>query len=179
MLLSESQREIYTARGPFRILGRAHFNHRGLSQMASTSAPHDVAPLPSPADRPQAEVVIYDGHCRICTGQIRRLARWDRGGRLAYLSLHDPLVAQRYPDLTYEALMRDMYLIDSQGRRHRGAAAARYMTRRLPRLWWLAPLLHVPGTLPVWQWLYRQVANRRYRFGHVESCDDGSCKLHH
>jgi predicted DCC family thiol-disulfide oxidoreductase YuxK len=147
--------------------------------MATTNTLPDAQPLPSPADRPKAEVVIYDGHCRICTGQIRRLARWDVNGSLAYLSLHDPLVAQRYPDLTHEALMRDMYLIDHRGRRHRGAEAVKYMTRRLPRLWWLAPLLHLPGTLPLWQWLYRQVANRRYRFGRVESCDDGTCKLHH
>jgi predicted DCC family thiol-disulfide oxidoreductase YuxK len=147
--------------------------------MGTTNTLPDAPPLPSPADRPEAEVVIYDGHCRICTGQIRSLARWDVNGRLAYLSLHDPLVAQRYPDLTHEALMRDMYLIDHRGRRHRGAAAVKYMSRRLPRLWWLAPLLHLPGTLPIWQWLYRQVANRRYRFGRVEPCDDGTCKLHH
>jgi predicted DCC family thiol-disulfide oxidoreductase YuxK len=146
--------------------------------MATMNTLPEAPPLPTPADRPEAEVVIYDGQCRICTGQIRRLARWDGPGRLAYLSLHDPLVVQRYPDLTHEALMRDMYLIDRCGRRHRGAAAVRYMTRRLPRLWWLAPLLHFPGTLPLWQWLYRQVANRRYRFGRVESCDDGTCKLH-
>jgi predicted DCC family thiol-disulfide oxidoreductase YuxK len=146
--------------------------------MATTDTVSTDPPLPSPADRPEAEVVIYDGHCRICTGQIRCLASWDRGGRLAYLSLHDPLVAQRYSDLTHDALMRDMYLIDRQGRRHRGAEALRIITRRLPRLWWLAPILHLPGTLSLWQWLYRQVANRRYRFGRVESCDDGSCELH-
>ena len=45
--------------------------------MATTNTIPDAQPLPSPADRPEAEVVIYDGHCRICTGQIRRLARWD------------------------------------------------------------------------------------------------------
>jgi predicted DCC family thiol-disulfide oxidoreductase YuxK len=146
--------------------------------MSTTNAVSTAPPLPSPAERPEAEVVIYDGHCRICTGQIRRLASWDRSGRLAYLSLHDPLVAQRYPDLTHDALMRDMYVIDRQGRRHRGAEALRFITRRLPRLWWVAPILHLPGTLSLWQWLYRQVANRRYRFGRVESCDDGSCDLH-
>lgn len=137
-----------------------------------------IAPLPTPDERPQAEVVIYDGHCRICTAQIRRLAAWDGGARLAYLSLHSPETAQRYPDLSHEALMQDMYLVDRQGRRHRGAAALRYLSRRLPRLWWLAPLLNLPGTLPLWQWCYRQVAKRRYRFGRIESCDDGSCRLH-
>ena len=74
--------------------------------------------------------------------------------------------------------MREMYVVDSQGRRHAGAAAVRYLSRRLPRLWWLAPLLHLPGTMPLWSWLYRRVAKSRYRFGRVEACDDGSCRIH-
>ncbi|MBI3467995.1 MAG: DUF393 domain-containing protein, partial [Planctomycetes bacterium] len=134
--------------------------------------------LPGPAERPDGEVLIYDGHCRICTSQIRRLARWDTRGRLAFLSLHDPLAAERYPELSHEALMQDMYLIDRAGRAHRGAAAIRYLSRKLPWLWPLAPVLHIPGTLWLWQWLYRQVANRRYRFGKVAECDDGACRLH-
>ena len=145
-----------------------------MPQNSTTEAPS----LPTPEQRPRAEVVIYDGHCRICTAQIRRLAAWDTGGRLSYLSLHDPQTRQRYPDLSYEALMQDMYLIDRRGHRHRGAEALRYLSRRLPWLWWLAPILNLPGTLPLWQWCYRQVAKRRYRFGRIESCDDGSCRLH-
>lgn len=144
----------------------------------TTTATAAQTALPSPDERPQADVVIYDGHCRICTGQIRRLARWDRGGRLSYLSLHDPRVPDRYPDLTHEALMKEMYVIDRAGRRHAGALAIRYLSRRLPTLWWLAPLLHLPGTRPLWSWLYRQIANRRYRFGRVADCDGGTCHLH-
>lgn len=143
---------------------------------ATVSSP--ATALPSPDERPQADVVIYDGHCRICSGQIRRLARWDRGGRLSYLSLHDPRVGDRYPDLSHDALMKEMYVVDRAGRRHPGALAIRYLSRRLPTLWWLAPLLHVPGTRPLWSWLYRQVANRRYRFGQLAECDGGTCHLH-
>jgi predicted DCC family thiol-disulfide oxidoreductase YuxK len=134
--------------------------------------------LPSPEERPDAPVVIFDGHCRICQGQIQRLARWDRGGRLAFLSLHDPEVRRRYPDLTHEQLMADMYVVDPQGKSHRGAAAFRYLSTQLPRLWILAPLLHLPGTLPLWQFCYRQVANRRYRFGTTQKCDGDSCRVH-
>ncbi|HVX11931.1 MAG TPA: DUF393 domain-containing protein [Pirellulales bacterium] len=134
--------------------------------------------LPTPDERPGADVVIYDGHCRICTAQISRLARWDWGGRLSYLSLHDPRVAERYPDLSHDALMKEMYVVDAAGRRRAGAVAVRRLARRLPTLWWLAPVLHVPGTLPLWQWLYRQIANRRYRFGTTTDCDDGACRLH-
>jgi len=145
---------------------------------AADPIPRSTPTLPPPVARPQADVVIYDGHCRMCSAQVGFLERFFAGGRVAYLSLHDPEVARRYPDLTHDDLMRQMYVVDRQERRHGGAAAVRYLSRRLPRLWWLAPLLHLPGSMPLWQWLYRQVANRRYLFGRLETCDDGSCRLH-
>jgi predicted DCC family thiol-disulfide oxidoreductase YuxK len=133
---------------------------------------------PTPGERPQAEVVIYDGDCRFCSGQVRNLARFDRGGRLAFISLHDPEVARRYPDLSKERLMEEMVLIDRTGKRHGGADAFRYLTRRLPLLWPLAPLMHIPCCLPLWRWCYRQVAQRRYLLGKNQHCDDGACKVH-
>ncbi|HEY2761908.1 MAG TPA: DUF393 domain-containing protein [Pirellulales bacterium] len=143
---------------------------------AAKSVPID---FPSPHDRPESDVVIYDGDCKICTGQIRKLAWWDCQNKLSYLSLHDPQVAARYPDLTHDMLMKQMYVIDRQGHRHGGAEAIRYLSRRLRRLWWLMPILHIPGSLLLWQWLYRQVANRRYRFGTVNSqCDGDACRIH-
>ena len=133
--------------------------------------------LPRPTERPGAPVVIFDGHCQMCTGQIERLARWDSRQSLAFLSLHDPEVYERYPDLQYDDLMQNMVVVDRRGRRHAGAAALRQLSREIPRLWWLAPLLYLPGTLPLWQWLYNQVAKRRYRFNRHE-CDEGTCHLH-
>jgi predicted DCC family thiol-disulfide oxidoreductase YuxK len=136
--------------------------------------------LPSPADLPAAEVVIYDGECQFCTRQVARLARWDGKGRLAFLSLHDTLVAERYPDLTHERLMDEMVLVTRDGQRLGGAAAFRYLTRRLPRLWILAPLMHIPFSLPLWQWCYRQVAKRRYRWNKARGneCTNDSCSVH-
>lgn len=144
----------------------------------ATAMPPATTRLPSPAERPGTDVVIYDGHCRICAGQLRTMERWLAGRRLSYLSLHDPQVAERYADLTHEDMMRQMYLVDRTGRRHGGAAAVRYLSRRLPKLWWLAPLMHIPGSLPVWQALYRFVARNRYRFGKLDPCDNDSCSVH-
>src|SRR5215469_15704599 len=142
------------------------------------TATHDTTRLPDPDERTGSDVVIYDGECRICTGQIERLVRWDSGRRLSYLSLHDPRVTDRYPDLSHDALMKEMYVVDPAGRRHAGASALRRLSRRLPTLWWLAPILHFPGTLPIWNWLYRQIASRRYRFGRIGACESGACQLH-
>jgi len=137
--------------------------------------------LPTPAENPSADIVIFDGHCKFCTGQVQNLARWDKTGkRLAFLSLHDSEVARRFPDLTYDQLMEEMYVVDQQGNRYGGAAAFRYLTTRLPRLYALAPLMHIPFTMPLWRWGYKQVAKRRYaiqgRTG--DACEDGACKVH-
>jgi len=51
------------------------------------------------------------------------LARWDGGGRLEFLSLHDAEAARRYPDLSHNQLMAQIYVIDIRGRRHGGHAA--------------------------------------------------------
>ncbi len=137
-------------------------------------------PLPKPAENPAADVVIYDGHCRFCTQQVQKLARWDGKGRLAFLSLHDPEVAKRYPQLSYDDLMKQMYVVACGGTHYAGASAFRYLTRRLPGLYALAPLLHIPFSLPVWQWLYRQVAIRRYKIAGKsgDACEGDACQVH-
>ena len=138
------------------------------------------ARLPAPQDHPGRDVVIFDGHCKFCTAQVRKLAKWDTKARLTFLSLHDPEVASRYPDISYDDLMNQVYVVDTRGKRHGGAAAFRYLTTRLPRLYWLAPLMHLPFLMPLWHWGYRQVAKRRYAFaGRMsDTCEDGTCHVH-
>ncbi len=133
-----------------------------------------MAKLPTPANHPTADVIIYDGECQFCTQQVRRLHRWDGKNRLAFTSLHDESVATHYPDLSHEELMQAMVLIDQKDQRHRGAAAVRVISRRLPRLWILAPLLHIPFSMPLWRAGYSWLAKRRYRL----NCDDSNCDTH-
>jgi predicted DCC family thiol-disulfide oxidoreductase YuxK len=127
------------------------------------------------AVHPDRDTVLYDGRCRFCRGQMAILRRLDLTGRLALLSLHDPSVARDFPEIPPEELMREMFLVDRQGRAHGGVQAWRVLSRRLPILWPAAILLHLPGSLPVWNWLYRLIARNRYRF--AGTCDDGTCRL--
>lgn len=134
--------------------------------------------LPDPDKYPDADVVIFDGQCNFCKSQIRTLQRFNCcGNRLTYISLHDPRVSEKYPDLTHEMMMEQMYVVDRAGIRHGGSDAVRYLTRRLPTLWLAAPLLHLPGTARLWRWLYQQVAKRRYKLA-GKSCDDDACSVH-
>ncbi len=137
--------------------------------------------LADPADYPEADVVIFDGDCQFCQKQVLRLSRYDNNQhRLSFISLHDPRVAERYPDLTHQQLMDEMYVVTHSGQRYAGAEAVRYLSRRLPLLWIMAPLLHIPFSMPLWKWMYKQVAVRRYRWnkpvGEPE-CED-ACEIH-
>ncbi|HBE69509.1 MAG TPA: DUF393 domain-containing protein [Planctomycetaceae bacterium] len=139
---------------------------------------HDLATM---EEKPGADVVIWDGHCKFCLSQVQRLSRWD-SDRLAYVSLHDPRVKELAPELSFEQLMEQLWVVSPrpdagavlQGG---GADAIRYLSRQLPWLWPAMPLLHIPGLMPVWRWLYRQVAQRRYRIA-GKNCDEGTCSLH-
>jgi predicted DCC family thiol-disulfide oxidoreductase YuxK len=134
--------------------------------------------LPTPDERPDSDTVIYDGHCKMCTTQVHRLPWWDCQGKLSYLSLHDPEVARRWPDLSFDRMMTEMVIVDRDGNRHWGPEAFRFLSLRLRRMWWSAPILNFPGSMLVWRPLYRWVARNRYRFGGEAMCDDGTCALH-
>ncbi len=133
-------------------------------------------PLPATtATHPARDTVLYDGTCRFCRGQMAILRRLDPTGRLALVSLHDPAVARDFPELPRDVLLEEMVVVDRGGRPRAGAIAWRHLTRRLPLLWPLAVPLHVPGSLPLWDWLYRLIARNRYRF--AGSCDEGTCRI--
>ena len=127
------------------------------------------------ATRPARDTVIYDGRCRFCRGQVAALKRLDLCGSLRPVSLHDPEVARDFPELSAADLHARMYVVDTHGRVRGGAEAVRYLSRRLPLLWPLAVPLHVPGSLPLWERLYRFIARHRYRI--AGTCDEGTCRL--
>lgn len=164
-----------TAHGPTHPRRHSDFEFSVLIVM------HDVASqpaaLPSPSDRPSADVVIYDGECKFCTASVERLARFDRRGQLSFISLHDPQVARRWPELSYDDLMQYIYLCTADGRKFHGAEVFKYLSTRLPQFYLLAPVMYLPGLMPLWQVFYRTFAKHRYRFGRIESCTDGSCKI--
>ena len=125
--------------------------------------------------RPARDTVVYDGQCGFCQRRIANLRRLDLGRRLEFLSLHDDRVDRDFPEISRERLLEEMFVIDTAGHAHGGATAVKYLSRRLPLLWPLALLLHVPGSLPAWNWLYRLVARNRMRLS--GTCDSGTCRI--
>jgi predicted DCC family thiol-disulfide oxidoreductase YuxK len=127
------------------------------------------------AHHPDRDTVLYDGRCRFCRSQIAILRRCDLTGGLQFTSLHDPSVAVDFPELAYDDLLQQMYVVTRRGHPRGGAEAVRYLSRTLPLLWPAAVLLHVPGSLPLWKSLYAFVARHRLKI--AGSCDDGTCRI--
>lgn len=130
------------------------------------------------SERSKKYVVLYDGQCNFCRSQINILRRLDGQNRLEFVSLHDPEVATNYPNLTHEQLMEQMWIVTPEGIQHGGAYAVRCLTRRLPILWPLAPLMHIPFSMPLWCFLYRQIAKMRYRIAGRDCDEGGTCSIH-
>ena len=133
--------------------------------------------LPEPQSPPTRDVVIWDGKCNFCRSQVERLRKLD-SDKLAYLSLHDPRTQQICPNLDQQALLEQMWVISTNGMQYGGADAGRYLSRKLPKLWWLMPIMHIPFTMPLWRYIYRVIANRRYRLAGKDCDEDGTCHLH-
>lgn len=121
--------------------------------------------------------VLFDGHCSLCRASADRLRRHDPGRRVELLDLHDPSVAERFPQVDLEKAMRLMQAVDTAGRVSSGVDAWVEVGRALPGWRAFAWLLKVPGIHAVAVWLYGWVARNRYRWNH-EACADGSCSLH-
>jgi predicted DCC family thiol-disulfide oxidoreductase YuxK len=128
---------------------------------------------------PPKYAVLYDGHCKFCTGQSKRLAALARPGALELLDFQEPGVLSRFPGLTHEACMQAMHLVTPTGRVFRGfeAIVQALATRRLVGL--LAYTYYLPGLRPLCDWFYDRLAANRYRLmGQNQECTGGTCSLH-
>lgn len=56
-----------------------------------------------------------------------------------------------------------------------GAEAVFRISKRIPRVAWLSWLYPLPFLKTFWNWVYEQIAKRRYQIS--QSCEDGSCKI--
>jgi predicted DCC family thiol-disulfide oxidoreductase YuxK len=122
--------------------------------------------------------VLYDGTCRFCIAQARRLKRLTRG-RVAFQSAYAAGVRDRFPMLppfNADGKMGEMKFIAAGGTVSGGAAAiARALQAGggplglISRVYWIWPLR------PLADRAYRFVSARRY--GSQGRCADGSCDL--
>lgn len=117
--------------------------------------------------------LLYDGTCRFCVAQARRLKRL--AGGVDAESMYADGIRDRFPMLPPagpDGKIGELKFVDDRGRMSGGAEAiARaLMTGRSP-LAWAARLYFVPGLRQFSNAVYRAIARRRYRLsGTCEDC---------
>lgn len=129
-----------------------------------------------PAIQEPRLAVLYDGHCRLCSGTAARLRRFDRYGRLELIDLHRPEVPERFPHLDLQRAMQEIQTVDSDGTFHAGVDAFARIGARLPGWRWVAWLLRVPVIHGIAVAVYRWIARNRYRWN-PDACPDGTCRI--
>jgi predicted DCC family thiol-disulfide oxidoreductase YuxK len=144
--------------------------------MAST------ATIPTTTQPPGTNVVLYDGLCRFCTAQMRKLLWLARPGSVEAVSFQEPGALDRFPGLTHDICMQAMCLITPDGRIYRGCEAAVRAVATRPLLRPFAYVYYVPGVKQLCDWAYRVIAANRYRImGKTvveDGCAGGTCALH-
>lgn len=149
-----------------------HFQDKNSTEQPKMQSSDQIA-----ISTKEKAVVIFDGDCNFCRSQIRALRFLDFGNRhFTFLSLHEPSVQVDFKQLKHEDLMQEMHIVDRENHVYAGAESVKYIVRKLPVLWIIAPLIYFPGTAPIWRALYRFIARNRYRIA-GKNCDSGSCKL--
>ena len=122
------------------------------------------------------DVILYDGHCRLCVGAARNFKRLLPPTRVALLDFRQPGVLERYPHLPLARCEKAMQLVRPDGRTFEGAEA---VVQALGTRWWGKPafIYYVPGLRQLANAVYRLIA--RYRFKILgRTCDGEACALH-
>ena len=125
-------------------------------------------------------IALYDGSCRFCTREAKRLARIG-GGHVESRSFQEAGALDAFPGVSHDACMQRLHVIAPDGRVFAGAEAVARIVATVPVVGYVAFGYYVPGLRQVSEWAYGLVAKNRYKlFGRTdEPCDDGgTCHLH-
>jgi predicted DCC family thiol-disulfide oxidoreductase YuxK len=127
-------------------------------------------PDPPPGIGAEECVVLFDGVCNMCNGWVRFFIRYDPKAKLRFASLQSDVgqAILNWKRLPTDRLETVVFL--ERGRVHLRSTAVLRVALYLSPPWPLAAIgLLVPR--PLRDWLYRQVARRRYAwFGRREQC---------
>ncbi|HAI84350.1 MAG TPA: thiol-disulfide oxidoreductase DCC [Chitinophagaceae bacterium] len=114
-------------------------------------------------------IVLFDGHCNLCSGAVQWIIRRDKKDKFRFASLQSPIAAQLLKNIDTQALNSMVLVTSHQMLTESNAALA--IARLLPFPWcWLGQegLLLPQG---IRNYCYRWIAQHRYRWwGQKKEC---------
>ncbi|WP_371878261.1 thiol-disulfide oxidoreductase DCC family protein [Myxococcus landrumensis] len=125
---------------------------------------------------PGHDVLLYDGHCRICSGAAREFKRLLGGRGTELRSFRDDGVLEAFPGISPERCEKAMQLVQADGRVLEGAEAIVRALGRHP-LGRLLYVYYVPGLRQLADVLYGAIARYRFKIA-GRNCSDAGCAVH-
>ena len=124
-----------------------------------------IASLPSPADFPQADVVIYDGECQLCVATKRKLEQAGIGPAQVRFIPYQSAEAKQALGTFYGPGRPEMaYLVQPSGDIREGLDAFLPLAAALPAGRALLWFIRIRFVRRVSELLYRFIARHRYRW---------------
>ena len=120
--------------------------------------------------RPTKPVVIYDGACGICAGNLKWLYRLDTLRKFDAMPYQAQDLEQLFPHLNIEDCHNAMHLVFPDGRVYTGTDAFRQIFLRMPLMFLVGLLMSIPPLPGILRRLYPILARNRYRLG-------GTCEV--
>jgi predicted DCC family thiol-disulfide oxidoreductase YuxK len=120
-----------------------------------------------PDDKP---VIVFDGHCAMCSAWARFVIRHDTQGRFRLLPAQTPLGRALYLHYGLDHENYETNLLIEGGRVHVKSQSTIRMLRGLGRPWSVARICEVLPRSAL-DWLYERIARNRFRlFGRTDAC---------
>src|SRR5262249_22681455 len=123
--------------------------------------------MTSPKERP---VVVYDGACGLCAGNLKWLYRLDHLKVFEAVPYQSEMLAARFPRLERERCEQALHLVFPDGRTYAGVDAFREVFLRMPLAFPLGIILWIPPVAWMLRKLYPILSRHRYRLG-------GTCEI--
>jgi len=128
-------------------------------------------------------VILYDGLCALCIQSVRIIKRLDWRHAFVYTDVQDWVtVHARYPQIDHAAAIGAMHIVRPDGNVYAGYPGVRQIIRQLPLVFWMYPLLYLPGISWLGPKVYGWVAEHRYQLnryiGGPIACENGTCQRH-
>lgn len=115
-------------------------------------------------------LVVYDGECNICAGNLPWLHRLDWFRVFDDIPYQSQELYDRYPQVQRAECEQALHVVFPDGRIYRGSDATREVFLRMPLTCLVGVVMAIPPIRQVLRYLYGILARNRYRIG-------GKCKL--
>ena len=125
---------------------------------------------------PGHDVILYDGHCRLCRGAAKQLEGLLGARGTELRSFREEGVLDAFPGIALARCEKALQLVQPDGRVYEGADA---VVQALGRRWWgkLLFVYYVPGLRQLTDAVYGVIARYRFRIA-GRACPDGACAVH-